>query len=164
MQTPQTFDYGRLMAAHRRAQAEAFAATDDAMLFEHYYGAVCLVTADGAERNRKLTTKQDFEALSRAPRMRVGQGYDAHRLAAGRRPEDTPVRTIMTNTVVSARPDMDVGAAASLMARRQVRRLPVVEDGRLCGMVTLGDLCRDEQSAPDATDALSEITGNVAKW
>ena len=83
-------------------------------------------------------------------------------LAAGHRPENTPVRDIMTNTVVSAKPDMDVGAAASLMARRQVRRLPVVESGKLCGMISLGDLSRNEQSAPDATDALAEITGNVA--
>ena len=83
-------------------------------------------------------------------------------LATGHRPEDTPVRAIMTNTVISARPDMDVTAAASLMARRQVRRLPVVESGRLCGMISLGDLSRNEDTAPDATDALAEITGNVA--
>ena len=83
-------------------------------------------------------------------------------LATGHRPEDTPVRAIMTNTVISARPDMDVTVAASLMARRQVRRLPVVESGRLCGMISLGDLSRNEDTAPDAADALAEITGNVA--
>ena len=83
-------------------------------------------------------------------------------LATGHRPEDTPVRAIMTNTVISARPDMDVTAAASLMARRQVRRLPVVESGKLCGMISLGDLSRNEDTAPEAADALAEITGNVA--
>lgn len=83
-------------------------------------------------------------------------------LATGHRPEDTPVRAIMTNTVISARPDMDVTAAGSLMARRQVRRLPVVESGKLCGMISLGDLSRNEDTAPDAADALAEITGNVA--
>lgn len=83
-------------------------------------------------------------------------------LAAGQRAEDTPVRTIMTNNVVAAGPEMDAGAAASLMARRQVRRLPVMENGRLCGMISIGDLSRNEQSAPDATDALAEISGNVA--
>ena len=56
----------------------------------------------------------------------------------------------------------DVSAAASLMARQQVRRLPVVERGNLCGMISLGDLSRQEQSAPDATDALAEISSNVA--
>ena len=84
-------------------------------------------------------------------------------LASGRLPESTTVRDIMTQNVVSARPEMDAGAAASLMARQQVRRLPVVENGNLCGMVTLGDLSQNEQSAPDATDALAEITSNVAR-
>ena len=84
-------------------------------------------------------------------------------LASGRLPESTTVRDIMTQNVVSARPEMDAGAAASLMARQQVRRRPVVENGNLCGMVTLGDLSQNEQSAPDATDALAEITSNVAR-
>ena len=39
-------------------------------------------------------------------------------LAAGQQPEKTLVRSIMTNNVVSVRPDMDLGVAASLMARR----------------------------------------------
>lgn len=82
-------------------------------------------------------------------------------LAAGKHPAETSVRDIMTCGVVSVRPDMETGAAASLMARRQIRRLPVMEDGRLCGMVTLGDLSQNEQCAPDAVDALAEITGNV---
>ena len=87
VQTPQTFDAQKLIAAHERARAEALAVTDDAMLFEHYYGDLRLVTVEGAERNKKLTTKEDFDALNRpsAPAMRVGQGYDAHRLAEGRR-------------------------------------------------------------------------------
>lgn len=84
VQTPQSFDYQRIMAAHERARADGLSVTDDAMLYEHYYGGLRLVTAPGAERNRKLTTRGDFEAL-RTPVLRVGQGYDAHRLAAGRR-------------------------------------------------------------------------------
>lgn len=83
-------------------------------------------------------------------------------LAAGRSPESTPVSAIMTNTVIAVRPETDAGAAAALMARRQVRRLPVMEGGALCGMISLGDLSRIEQTAPDAVDALAEITGNVA--
>lgn len=83
-------------------------------------------------------------------------------LASGRLAESTTVREIMTRNVVSVRPEMETGAAASLMARQQVRRLPVVEDGKLRGMVSLGDLSRNEESAPDATDALAEITSNIA--
>lgn len=82
-------------------------------------------------------------------------------LAADSIPGQTMVRDIMTRNIVSVRPDADTATAASLMAHRQVRRLPVVENGVLCGMVTLGDLSQNEQSAPDATDALMEITSNV---
>ena len=86
VQTPQAFDFRQLLNAHLRARDEGLNVTDDAMLFEHYYGAVCLVTAEGAEKNIKLTTKADFDMLSRseAPEFRIGQGYDAHRLASGR--------------------------------------------------------------------------------
>lgn len=86
VQTPQTFDRRLLLEAHARAETDKLQVTDDAMLFEHYYGWVRLVTAEGAEENRKLTTKADFDALDKAlPRLRVGHGYDAHRLAEGRR-------------------------------------------------------------------------------
>ena len=83
-------------------------------------------------------------------------------IAAGRLPASTPVRDVMTANVVSARPDMDTVAAAHLMGRQQIRRLPVLENGRLCGMVSLGDLANREETAYDATDALSEISSNVS--
>ena len=83
-------------------------------------------------------------------------------LAANRRPETTTVREIMTGQVLAAAPDMEVGAAARLMGQRQIRRLPVVERGRLCGMVSLGDIAGEEESVYDAADALTEITGNIS--
>ena len=49
------------------------------------------------------------------------------------------------------------------MGREQVRRLPVVENGKLCGMVSLADLANREESAPDASDALTQITENVSR-
>jgi len=87
VQTPQTFDYQRILRAHQKALEDRLAVTDDAMLFEHYYGDVKLVTTDDAAENIKLTTKKDFEAMEhpRVPDVRVGQGYDAHRLVEGRR-------------------------------------------------------------------------------
>lgn len=83
-------------------------------------------------------------------------------IAAGRLPASTPVREVMTTAVVSARPDMDTVAAARLMGHQQIRRLPVLENGRLCGMVSLGDLANREETAYDAQDALSEISSNVS--
>lgn len=83
-------------------------------------------------------------------------------VAANRSPESTRIREIMTNQVLSVKPDMDAGAAAHLMGRSQVRRLPVTENGKLCGMLSLGDLASREESVMDAADALNEITQNIS--
>lgn len=85
-------------------------------------------------------------------------------LAANLPPERTPVGKVMTGAVLTAEADMDTGAAAHLMGRRQVRRLPVVENGRLAGMVSLGDLANREEIAMDAAEALSDISANVSDY
>ncbi len=82
-------------------------------------------------------------------------------IAQGRNTGITKVRQVMTPQVVSASSDMEVGVAAHLMGAKQVRRLPVVENGRLCGMVSLGDLAAFEDCVMDAADALGEISNNV---
>ena len=84
-------------------------------------------------------------------------------LASNRPAENTKVRDIMTGQVTVASPEMEVSAAAHLMGRQQIRRLPVVENGQLCGMVSLGDLAVREHSNPDAGDALGDISKNVSK-
>ena len=83
-------------------------------------------------------------------------------MASGILPEKTTVVEIMTRGVVTVRPDADTVTAARLMAERQIRRLPVVENGRLCGMVSLGDLAEQDASVVDATDALTRISSNVS--
>lgn len=83
-------------------------------------------------------------------------------LASGRAPGSTAVRDVMTRQVISAQPDMEVSLAAGLMGREQIRRLPVVENERLCGMVSLGDLAVQEDSAIEAGDALTEISENLS--
>ena len=83
-------------------------------------------------------------------------------LAAGKSPASTSVREVMSANVVCAGPDMDTALAAGLMGRSQIRRLPVVENGKLCGMVSLGDLARRQETGYDAGDALSEISSNLS--
>lgn len=83
-------------------------------------------------------------------------------LASGRSPANTPVRDVMTSHVISAEPNMDTIMAAGLMGREQIRRLPVVENGRLCGMVSLGDLAAQQETSLDAGDALSGISSGLS--
>ena len=82
-------------------------------------------------------------------------------VAANLSPKDTKVSDIMTRNVVSAKADMDAGVAAHLMGRLQVRRLPVTENGYVKGMLSLGDLARQEDSIMDAADVLSDISSHI---
>jgi len=82
-------------------------------------------------------------------------------LAGGKDPGKTPVRDIMTHQVRTVDPNMEAGTAAHLMGSQQIRRLPVLENGKLCGLLSLGDLANREETAYDAADALTDITSNI---
>jgi CBS domain-containing protein len=72
-----------------------------------------------------------------------------------------PVRDIVSGDVVTARPDMSTKEAAQLMSEHQVRRLPVVENERLVGIVSIGDLAVKEGSDKRIGDALQDISQGV---
>ena len=78
-------------------------------------------------------------------------------------PAQTPVRDIMTRGCTTLSPGDDCAEASRLMATHQVRRLPVVEEGRLVGMLSLSDLARSHRYDMEAAQALGEITENVVK-
>lgn len=81
-------------------------------------------------------------------------------VAEGRSGDDVTVRDIVTTEIVSCGPDDAVEDAANLMAEHQIRRLPVVEDGRLVGIIALGDVAREDQDAGGAAlDDISEPEG-----
>lgn len=82
-------------------------------------------------------------------------------IAAERSPKAVRVREIMTRGVAAAAPDTDATAAAGIMAARQVRRLPVTEEGRLVGMVSLADLSRRPDYMMEAAEALEDICAGV---
>ncbi|KIL52179.1 CBS domain-containing protein [Jeotgalibacillus soli] len=68
------------------------------------------------------------------------------------------VDQVMTHNVISVTADTSAEEAVSLMAKEQVRRLPVIENGRVVGMISLGDLSVQPQSNDQAGDALSDIS------
>jgi CBS domain-containing protein len=59
-------------------------------------------------------------------------------------PEETRVSTIMSQSLIDASPNMCAGDAAKLMLERNIKKLPVVENGHLVGLVSLTDLIRSE--------------------
>jgi CBS domain-containing protein len=60
----------------------------------------------------------------------------------GRSSADTPASAIMTAQVVTIGPDTPVPACMQLMTERRIRHLPVVEDGRVVGVISIGDLVK----------------------
>lgn len=72
-----------------------------------------------------------------------------------------PVREIVTGDLISASPDMSTREAAELMAEYQVRRLPVVENDRLVGIVSIGDLAVKEAKDSRVGDTLEHISEGV---
>ncbi|KAF0995783.1 CBS domain-containing protein [Geobacillus sp. TFV-3] len=77
---------------------------------------------------------------------------------AEKRPGSTVVTEVMSRDLITLSPDDSVQKAADMMARHQIRRLPVIENGRLVGIISLGDLATNRYSDERAGRALSEIS------
>ena len=127
------------------------AATDSAalaarLLSRHNVGALPVCTGDG--RLRGIVTDRDIVLRC---------------IAAEEDPAQTPVRDVMTRGCYTVGPDADCQEASRLMAARQVRRLPVVEAGKVVGMLSLGDLARSRAHDTEASQALSEISAQVLR-
>ena len=82
-------------------------------------------------------------------------------VAAEEDPAQTPVRDIMTRGCATVSPGADCREATRLMSAHQVRRLPVVEEGKLVGMISLSDLARSGRFDLEAAQALCEISENI---
>jgi CBS domain-containing protein len=79
-------------------------------------------------------------------------------VASGTAPEAMPVEDVYSRDPVSVEPNSDLDEALQLMARHQVRRLPVVENGRLVGMVAQADiaLTENEKTTGQLVEAISK--------
>jgi CBS domain-containing protein len=79
-------------------------------------------------------------------------------VAEGRDPEQVKVTEVASSDLVTLDPQQDLEEALRLMARHQVRRLPVVEeDGRLVGVVAQADVAQhaDEQQTGEVVEQIS---------
>jgi len=75
-------------------------------------------------------------------------------LADGREPEATAVGDVCSPELATVDAKADVGKAADLMRQHAIRRLPVIDDDQVVGIVSLGDLAREE----DPRSALGDIS------
>lgn len=69
----------------------------------------------------------------------------------------TCVTEIMSTDVITVEPEMDIYKVSRLMAEKQIRRIPVVKDKKIVGLVTIGDLAKDKYIDIEVADTLCEI-------
>jgi CBS domain-containing protein len=103
---------------------------------DHDVGSVLVMDGD---RVRGIATDRDLAVRG---------------LAEGRDPRQTRLGEICSDRLVSVSPNEPVERAVELVRRYAVRRLPVIDDGRPVGIVSLGDLAVER----DPASALAEIS------
>lgn len=104
------------------------------LMAEHDCG--CLPVVEDTETNRLVGVVTDRDLAVRG-------------LAKGRS-ADTPVRELMSTGPSCCHPDDDAAEVEKIMAERQVRRVPVIDQAGCCvGIVAQADLARDDRAASD---------------
>ena len=85
-------------------------------------------------------------------------------IAAGSDPKTQRVSTVMSADPVTIRPDDDLADAEKVMADRQIRRLPVVENGKLVGIIVTAQIARaaDKRKVGETIRDISEPTSGRA--
>jgi CBS domain-containing protein len=73
-------------------------------------------------------------------------------------PRDMPIKKVMTPHVISGQPDWSLDKVANVMARHQVRRLPIVQDGAVVGILSLGDVALHSTKKGKVAESLEAIS------
>ncbi len=117
----------------------------------------------------RLLTRHDVGSLPVCTEKGLLQGVVTDRdiirrcVAAEDDPKGVPVGEIMTRYPAAIAPDDDIRQAAQLMAMQQIRRLPVVQEGKVVGVVSLGDLAKCGRYEMEVSKTLINISENVKR-
>ncbi len=84
-------------------------------------------------------------------------------IASDAEPKDTKISEVMSRGISTVTPFDEVDSAVKLMSEDQIRRLPVIDEGRLVGMVSLCDMARNCNCEMEAAEALTEISSNFKR-
>ena len=79
-------------------------------------------------------------------------------VAYGGTPDKTTVKEVMTTQIETVTPELDISEVSEIMSQRQIRRLPVVENNKVVGMIAIGDLAVNHKADMEASEALTEIS------
>jgi len=84
-------------------------------------------------------------------------------VAEGGDPGESTAEDILTEGLITVTPDSEVEDAQALMSRHQIRRLPVVREGRLEGVISLGDMAVKGEDRGAHGEVLEEISAGVKR-
>jgi CBS domain-containing protein len=95
-----------------------------------------------------LMAKENIGALLVMERARVAgifteRDYARKIALMSRSSRETPVREIMTSAVMYVRPDHTIDECMALMTENRLRHLPVMDNGKLLGLISIGDLVKN---------------------
>ena len=77
--------------------------------------------------------------------------YARQIILKGRSSEETEVREIMTTNVLHATPDNNTGECMTVMTENRIRHLPVIDDSKVVGVISIGDLVRSIMAEQEST-------------
>jgi len=87
--------------------------------------------------------------------------YGTRVVLQGKNGKDVLAREVMTSPVVTAGPEVKIVDAMDILTTKKIRHLPIIDNGRLVGVVTLGDLVRAVLADKDHTiDQLMRYVGH----
>jgi CBS domain-containing protein len=115
--------------------------------------------ADAAQLMRKVDTGVIPVAEGDQLRGLVTDRDIVVRVVAERNdPDEVRLSDIMTESTVTIAPDDPLSDARDLMAERRIRRLPVIEGGRLVGIVSMGDIAVHDESKSEVGQTLEDVS------
>lgn len=72
-------------------------------------------------------------------------------------PQKTKVSEIMSKRLVVGTPQMEVADAVRLMLQKKIKKLPIIEDGKMVGLITLTDIARTARIEPQMLGVIKEL-------
>lgn len=123
----------------------------------------CLNSDDSVERAAQLMKQYDVGSIPVCQQNKVigivtDRDIALRSIAEGKDTKRQKVQEIMSSNPVVGNPDMDVEDAARIMSQKQIRRLPIVDNNSLVGIVALGDISVEPSEQDTAEEALKNIS------
>jgi len=92
--------------------------------------------------------------------MFTERDYARSVILKGKSSSNTPIREVMSSKVISVRPEQTVDDCMAIMTENRFRHLPVVQDGKLVGLVSIGDLVKSIIDQQEFT--IEQLKGYIA--